>query len=111
RITVGLRHARENLRRMVEAVVDQMIEPDVVVPWQTHRAGDAVATPQKPGRQPHQDEGQREEQWRQLEHNCRRYQVRVTPATRGCSPRQGAPRCASQGLSADSSVTTELSRK
>jgi len=31
-------HAREDLGGMIEAVVDEMIEPDVVIPRQTYRA-------------------------------------------------------------------------
>ncbi len=67
-IAVGFRHAREDLGRMVEAIVDEVIEPDVVIARQSHGARRAVAAPEKPRGQAHQDEGQREEQWRQLEH-------------------------------------------
>src|SRR6516162_1349935 len=71
-IPVGFRHAREDLGRMVETVVDEVIEPDVIIAGQAHRAGYAVTAAEKPGCQPHEDEGQRQEQWRQLEHDCRR---------------------------------------
>src|SRR5215469_5212206 len=71
-IAVGFRHAGEDLGRMVETIVDEVIEPDVVIPRQAHRAGYAVTAAEKPGCQPHEDEGQRKEQWRQLKHDCRR---------------------------------------
>src|SRR6516164_7794550 len=71
-IAVGFRHAREDLGRMVETIVDEVVEPDVVIARQAHRAGDTVTAAEKPGCQPHEDEGQRQEQWRQLEHDCRR---------------------------------------
>ena len=71
-IAVGFGHACEDLSRVVETIVDEVIEPDVVIARQAHRAGYAVTATEKPGRQPHEDEGQCQEQWRQLEHNYRR---------------------------------------
>ena len=67
-IAVGLRHACEDLRRVVEAIVDQVIEADVVVARQAHGARGAIAATEEPGSQTDQDEGQRQQQWRQLEH-------------------------------------------
>src|SRR5262249_39882260 len=60
-IAVGLGHAREDLGGVVEAVVDEMIESDVVVARQPHGAGGAVAPAEEPGREPDQDEGQGEQ--------------------------------------------------
>src|SRR6516164_6811449 len=68
-VTVRFGHAREDLSGVVEAVVDEMIEADVVVAWQAHRSGCAIAAAEKPGGQPYEDEGQRKKQWRQFEHS------------------------------------------
>ena len=35
-VAVRFRHAREHLRRMVEAIIDQVIEADVVIARQPH---------------------------------------------------------------------------
>ena len=59
-IAVGFRHAREDLRGVVEAVVDEMVEALVVVARQAHGARGAVAAPEKLGGEPHEDEGQRQ---------------------------------------------------
>jgi len=59
-IAVGFSHAREDLGRVVETVVDQVIEADVVIARQAHRAGGAVTAAEKPGRQADEDEGQRQ---------------------------------------------------
>ena len=72
RVAVGLGHAREDLGGVVEAVVDQVVEADVVVARQPHGARGAVAPAEKPGRHADQDEGQGEQEWRQLEHGGRR---------------------------------------
>src|SRR5579871_1366852 len=58
RIALGLRHACEDLGSVVEAVIDQVIEANVVVTWQPYGARGAIATAEKPGGQAHQDEGQ-----------------------------------------------------
>ena len=71
-VVVGFRHAREDLGGMIEAVVDEVIEAHVVIARQSHGARGAVAASEKPGGQAHQDEGQREEQRRQLEHGSGR---------------------------------------
>ena len=71
-IALGFRHAREDLGGVIEAVVDEVIEADVIIARQAHGAGGAVAAAEKPGREAHQDEGQRQKQWRQLEHDARR---------------------------------------
>ena len=47
-VTVRLRHAREDLSRVVEPVIDQMVEADVVVARQSDCAGRAIAAPQYP---------------------------------------------------------------
>ena len=67
-IAVGRGHPREDLRGVVEAVVDEVIETDVVVAWQTYRARGTVATSDKPGRGTHRNECQRQYEGGQLEH-------------------------------------------
>src|SRR3989440_641416 len=67
-ITVGLGHAGEDLRGVVETVVDEMVEADVVVARQAHGARRAVTAAEKIGGETDEDEGQRQQQWRQLEH-------------------------------------------
>jgi hypothetical protein len=53
RIAVGLRHAREDLGGVVEAIVDQMIEADVVITWQSDCARRAITPPQYPRGEAH----------------------------------------------------------
>ena len=67
-VVIGLRHARENLGGMVEAVIDEMVEADVVIARQAHSARRSHPSPEKPGGSTNGDEGQREQKWRQLEH-------------------------------------------
>jgi hypothetical protein len=55
---------------VVEAIVDEVIETDVVVARQAHGARRAVAAAEEPGRQPHQNEGEREQQGRQFKHGA-----------------------------------------
>src|SRR5579862_5771010 len=87
RIALGLRHASKDFGSVIEAVVDQVIEADVVVTRQPYGTRGAIAAAEKPGRQAHQDEGQGEQQWRQFEHGFRRYQVRVTNDNRASARR------------------------
>src|SRR5207237_9153240 len=67
-IAVGLGHAGEDLRGVVETVVDEMVEADVVVARQAHGACRAVTAAEKISGETDEDEGQRQQQWRQLEH-------------------------------------------
>ena len=48
-IAIGLRHARKDLGRMVEAIVDQMVEADVIVSRQTYSTRRAVTAAEYPG--------------------------------------------------------------
>jgi hypothetical protein len=74
-VVIGLRHTREDLGGVVEAVVDEMIEANVVVAWQTHSACSTHPSPEKPGGSTNGDEGQREQKWRQLEHSAGDYRA------------------------------------
>ena len=44
-IAVGLRHAREDLGCVVETIIDQMVEADVVITWQSDCPRRAIAAP------------------------------------------------------------------
>jgi hypothetical protein len=46
----ALGHARENLGRVVEAIVDEMVEAHVVIPWEAHSARRTIAAAKDPGR-------------------------------------------------------------
>jgi len=46
-IAVGLGHAGEDLRGVVETVVDEMVEADVVVAWQAHVRAAPLRRPRK----------------------------------------------------------------
>jgi hypothetical protein len=72
-IVIGLRHTRENLGGVVEAVVDEMVEADVIITWQAHRARSTHPSPKKPGGSTNGDKSQREQKWRQLEHSAEDY--------------------------------------
>src|SRR5262245_50361281 len=52
RIAVRIRHTREDLSRVVEAIVDQVIEADVVITRQSDSARRAIAATQYPGGNP-----------------------------------------------------------
>src|SRR5207302_5053337 len=67
-IAVSRGHPREDLRRVVEAVVDEVIETDVVVARQPHGARGTVATSEIPSRGTHRNECQRQYKGGQLEH-------------------------------------------
>jgi hypothetical protein len=79
-VVIGLGHAREYLSGVVEAIVDEMVEAHVVITWQTHRARGTHAPPQKPGGSTDGHKGQREQKWRQLEHEA---ECNSPPARRG----------------------------
>src|ERR1700728_1259668 len=68
-VAVRLGHACEDLRRMIEAIVDQVVEADVVVARQAHGTGRPVAAAEEPGGSKYQDERQRQQQWRQVKHS------------------------------------------
>ena len=68
RIPVRLRHAREDLGGVVEAIVDEVIEALEVVARQAHGARGAVAAPEEIGGEADQHEGQRQEHRRYFEH-------------------------------------------
>ncbi|MGH8303798.1 MAG: hypothetical protein ACRET5_20325 [Steroidobacteraceae bacterium] len=53
---------------MIEPVVDEVIEPNVVVTRQSHGPGGTGESPQKPGRSANGDKRQRKQQSRQLDH-------------------------------------------
>ena len=61
-------HAGEDLRGVIEAVVDEVIEAFVVIARQADGARRAVAATQKIGGQGHEAEGQRQKHRRQFEH-------------------------------------------
>ena len=44
-IALGLRHARKDLGCVVETIVDQMVEADVVITWQSDCTRRAIAAP------------------------------------------------------------------
>ena len=44
-IAVGLRHARKDLGCVVETIIDQMVEADVVITWQSDCPRRAIAAP------------------------------------------------------------------
>ena len=69
-VVIGLRHARENLGGVVEAVVDEMVEADVIVTRQAHGARSTHPSPEKPGSSTNGHKGQREQEWRQLKHSA-----------------------------------------
>jgi hypothetical protein len=68
RIAVDLGHAREDFRGAVEAIVDQVVEPDVVVARQAHGARNPAAVPEAPGDAADDNERECQKQWRQLNH-------------------------------------------
>ncbi len=86
-ISVRLRHAREDLRGVIEAVVDEVIEAFVVVTRQAHGAGRAVLAAEKIGGQAHYDEGQREKHRRQFEHAPETSRLRGSTDNRAGLPR------------------------
>ncbi len=61
-VAIGFGHASEDLRRMLETIVDQVIEPDVVVARETDGSGSADTPPEKPRSDANQDEGKREQE-------------------------------------------------
>src|SRR6202521_1476709 len=67
-IATRLGHAGEDLRGVIETVVDEMVEADVIVARQAHGARRAVTAAEKICGETDEYEGQRQEQWRQLEH-------------------------------------------
>src|SRR6267378_3623060 len=67
-IATRLGHAGEDLRGVIETVVDEMVEADVIVARQAHGARGAVTAAEKICGETDEYEGQRQEQWRQLEH-------------------------------------------
>jgi hypothetical protein len=75
RIVIGLRHARENLGGVVEAVVDEMVEADVVIARQAHSARRSHPSPEKPSGSADGHEGESEQKWRQLEHSAEDYRA------------------------------------
>src|SRR5262249_53733989 len=79
-IPVGLSHAREDLGRMIETVVDQVVEANVIVPWQSHGARGAITAAQYPGGNADEDERQRQHDRWQLSHAPRED---TTPAPDG----------------------------
>jgi len=83
-VTIGLGHAREDLGGMVETVVDEVVEPDVVVARQTHRARSTHAAAEKPSGDADEHERQGEQKWGQLEHsaddNSRKPRAQPEPA-------------------------------
>jgi hypothetical protein len=72
RIVIGFRHAREDLGSMIEAIVDEVVQTDVVVPWQTHGTRGSHAAAKEPGGNANGYESQSEQNWGQLKHlfNC-----------------------------------------
>ena len=68
RVAVRLGHAREDLGRVIETIVDEVIEADVVVARQAHGARRAVAAAEEIGGEADENEGQRQEHRRQFEH-------------------------------------------
>src|SRR4029077_1757455 len=67
-IPVRLRHAREDLGGVVEAVIDEVIETLELVARQAHGTRSAVAAPEEIGGEADQHEGQRQEHRRYFEH-------------------------------------------
>src|SRR5882724_2628509 len=67
-IAVGLRHARKDLGRMVEAIIDQMVEADVVVSRQPHGSRGAITAAEYPGGNADRYESQCEQDGWQLDH-------------------------------------------
>jgi len=95
RIVIRLRHTRKNLSGMIEAIVDEVVQADVVITRQTHRTRSPNPPPEKPGSNAHGYESQRKKYWRQLIH------VRtITAAASDCSPPSGghrSPYCGRRG--------------
>src|ERR1700733_126872 len=71
RIAVDLRHARKYLGGAVKAVIDEVVEPDVVVARQPDRSCDASAVSKPPGDDADDEKCERQKQRRQLNHGCR----------------------------------------
>ena len=68
-VPIRLRHAREDLGGVVEAVVDQVIKTLEVVARQAHgTCGAVLSAEEKLGRQAHPHDGQPEKHRRQFEH-------------------------------------------
>jgi hypothetical protein len=60
---------------VVEAVVDEMVEADVVIARQAHSARRSHPSPEKPGGSPDGHKGESEQKWRQLEHSAGDYRA------------------------------------
>jgi hypothetical protein len=69
RIVIGFRHAREDLGGVIEAVVDEVVEANVVITWQTYSARGAHAAPEKPRGDADGHEGQGQKKWGELKHS------------------------------------------
>ncbi len=67
-IPVGLGHAREDFRGAIEAVIDEVIQANVVVTRQAHGACRGVTAPKYPGGEADEHECESEQEWRQLDH-------------------------------------------
>ncbi len=67
-IAVCLGHTRENLSCVIEAIVDEVIEADVVIARQADSARGTHAATEEPSRNAYQDERQGEQKWGQLKH-------------------------------------------
>src|ERR1700760_3107468 len=69
RFTIGRGHAGEDLGRVVESIVDKVVEPYVVVAGKPDRSCGAIAATEYPGGNADRYEGQCEQDWRELDHS------------------------------------------
>ncbi len=63
-VAVRFGHACEDLGRVLEAIVDEMVEAHVVVAWQAHRARRTITAPEEPGSGSDRDERESQEKRR-----------------------------------------------
>jgi hypothetical protein len=63
-----LSHTREHFGSVIDAVVDEMLEADVVVTRQSHRACDRALAADVPRGCAYEHECEAEQKWRQVDH-------------------------------------------
>src|SRR5450759_258297 len=69
RVAVNFGHTREDVGGAVKAIVDEVIEADIVVARQPHRARERPTMAKRPGDTTHDNECECQKQWRQLNHD------------------------------------------
>ena len=69
RIVISLGHPRKNLGGVIEAVIDEVVQADVVIPRQTHGARSPDAPAEKPGSNANGYESQGQKNGGQFKHS------------------------------------------